>query len=142
MRHRAGEVAAIVGGGAGEGERLDVVRLEAQRALDQRLGLGVVDAALGRGDGVGVIGEEVGVVRHQLDGAAVRRKRVAEAAEDGVRARQHGPAFGVVGLLLHPLGELIDHRRDLLHRARAAGAGRDRCGHGRRAAAVEAGAGE
>ena len=124
-------VAAVEGGAAGERKRLVMLRVGLQRALDQRHRLRVVRGLPGsprrrrrsRRAAEALFGS-------QLGGARIGGNRLVEAAEDGVRARQHGPALDIVGVGLHPLGELADHRLDLLQAGLRARTGAGRFGRG------------
>ncbi len=60
---RSGVIAALEFGAARERERLDVLRVDCQRALDDREWFAFETAAARHGERVGVIGEQPGVLR-------------------------------------------------------------------------------
>ena len=75
------------------------------------------DRALRRRDRVGIVGED----RRRWFGISISATAWAYAGSASskrpstvVRAREHGPALGVAGVLLHALGELADEGGDLL----------------------------
>jgi hypothetical protein len=116
-------------------ERLVVVRIDLQGAFDQRRGLARELPVLGHCQRVGVVRQQVGIVRAQVLGPGEGVDRLAVLVQHHERARQHQPAVGVVRVAREARGEAVRHRRDafgrdVVRRGVGAGVGRDvgRCG--------------
>ena len=124
--HRQRIVAPIECRGAGERERLGLDRIDRERAINELERLALQVALVRHCERVGEVGEQVRVARAQRRCLAIRGDGIGMLAERDIRAAEHQPAFGIVGLALHPLGELVDHRHDLLGRRRLRSSARRR----------------
>ena len=103
------KVLALERGAAGEGQRLQVAGLDLQRARDQSGRL--ARRALGHGgQHIGVVDQQLRIVRRQRHRARIRLDCFGEALQRGIRAAEHEPACRVIGLGLHALSQLLDHR--------------------------------
>ena len=120
MPDRAGKILAIESRGAGQRQGLQVVRVELERLFDQARRFTLEAAAIRRRQRIGVVGHQHGVVGAQAQGMFERRHRFVMSAEYRIRAPEHGPAVGVVGLVLQARGQGFEHGFDLLARDRVA----------------------
>ena len=124
-------VTSVEGDGAGQRQGFHVVGVKLQGACDQLLGLAVELAPLGHAQRVGIVGIALRILRPQVQHPLVGRQRLRVALEHAVRAPEHGPALGVVGLGLETIGQALGHRFDLRH-ADLLLSGLDRRSHARR----------
>jgi malate dehydrogenase (oxaloacetate-decarboxylating)(NADP+) len=90
-----------------------VLRVDRKRAVDDRGGLPRELAALRHRERIGPVGEDAGVVGQARGRLRVRVGGFLEALQRAHRAAEEEPAARIVGLLLHALGEPLDHRDDL-----------------------------
>ena len=112
--HRTLVVLAVEGGCSGHRQRLPVRRVDLERAVDQLHRLAAQIAVLAHRQRVGVVGEEVGFVRHQCGQPFIGCCSFGEAPHRVVAARQNDPPFDIVRFLLEPRGQLLDHLIHLL----------------------------
>ena len=132
VANRAREVLAVEGDRACQRQRLEVVRFDGQCLVDQAAGLALQIAPIGHGQCIGIVRQQYRVVAAQRDGLLQGRRGLLVAAEHGIGPTEHGPAIDVVGLVLQPRGQVLDHRLDLRCRDRWRGTGRrgGACSHG------------
>ena len=105
-----------------------MIRVNFQRAQDQRLGFALQALALFHRQRVGVVGEQMRIVRRAFFGIGVRRNRIVKTPHHRVRFAEHGPALRIVRILLHALGEFGHHGFHLSMCHAFAGIGRNRRG--------------
>ena len=113
LRRRGGIVAARESRAAGERQRLEVPRLELERARDQPLGLAFQAAAARHGERFGEIGEQLRVARRAHRRLGVRVGRLGKALERGIGAPEQFPAGDVIGVFAQVGGEALDQRLEL-----------------------------
>jgi len=115
MAYRSAGVAPVEGGGACEEQRLHVVGVDGERAQDYFFRLSLQRPPLRHRESVRVVREELGVARHARSGLGVGFAGLAEAPQHRVRASQHHPALGILGVVLHARGQAHDRGLELRH---------------------------
>ena len=107
-------VLAVEGRRSGHRQCLPVRRVDLERAVDELHRLAAQIAVLAHRQRVGIVGEEVGFVRHQCGQPFIGCCGFGEAPHRVVAARQDDPALDIVRFLLESRGQLLDHLVHLL----------------------------
>src|SRR3546814_7257579 len=88
-------MAALHGGGAAQGQSVEIVGVDAQSAVDQFRRLAQQIPIVGHPQRIRVFNQQVGIIGLQRQGFLVGGQRILDAPDPAIRASQQQPALGI-----------------------------------------------